>query len=741
MKKLNKIIFFFILTILPFKVLAYSISNTENININNLRITNLKFLVYSNYPSSSFGIMGNIQNNNDNDNTFNIKTTYYDKNQTLLATKINQITINPHDSISYRDLNNLNIIKNGYNVDDIASYQIEVENLKKTSNILPSQTYLYTNYDYIIDRYDVNIKVKEDNSLDIVETIDAYFNTYKHGIIRTIPIKNKIVRQDGSKYVNIAKIKDIQINNLYSSSKYGSDYQFKIGDENKEVIGPVQYVIKYTYALGNDKTKSYDELYYNIIGTEWDTIIGNVSFDITLPKEFDSSKLGFSKGKYGSTNSDNINYQVNGKNITGQYDGILSSGEGLTVRLELPEGYFLKQLDKAKIAYCILLIFPFIFTIISYLLWKKHGKDDEVVETVEFYPPNNFNSLEIGFLYKGTASNIDVTSLLIYLANQGYLKIEEIKILYKKNGFKITKLKEYTGNNENEKLFFDGLFECSSNKQVVTDKDLYNKFYLTTDEILHNINSSENKKKIFENTSFYQIVVVIMMILTFLLISIFPMYIYGNEGYIIVSLIFPSMGFIFASSILFNPNATIYINGVQTYSKVATVIFAIIFGFMFGGIPFLTVVLPILIIDTTYFIGYIIGIITIICMLLSFKFLKKRNAYGNEILGKIKGFKNFLETAEKPKLEQLVMENPTYFYDILPYTYVLNVSDKWIKKFETINIEAPSWYSGSDYFDMFTFNSFINSTMNSANSSMSSSSSSGGGISGGGSGGGGGSSW
>lgn len=39
----------------------------------------------------------------------------------------------------------------------------------------------------------------------------------------------------------------------------------------------------------------------------------------------------------------------------------------------------------------------------------------------------------------------------------------------------------------------------------------------------------------------------------------------------------------------------------------------------------------------------------------------------------------FLETAEKEKLEQLVFEDPKYFYNILPYAYVLGVSDKWIK--------------------------------------------------------------
>ncbi len=140
-------------------------------------------------------------------------------------------------------------------------------------------------------------------------------------------------------------------------------------------------------------------------------------------------------------------------------------------------------------------------------------------------------------------------------------------------------------------------------------------------------------------------------------------------------------------------------------------------------------------------------------MILLFKAMPKRTKYGNEMLGKIKGFKKFLETAEKQKLEAMVMENPTYFYDILPFTYVLGISNKWIEKFETISLQAPEWYDGYSSFSTASFGSFMNTTMQSVTSAMSSSpssgssggsssgGSSGGGSSGGGSGGGGGGSW
>ena len=56
------------------------------------------------------------------------------------------------------------------------------------------------------------------------------------------------------------------------------------------------------------------------------------------------------------------------------------------------------------------------------------------------------------------------------------------------------------------------------------------------------------------------------------------------------------------------------------------------------------------------------------------------------IIAKVMGFRNYLDVAEKNQIELLAEENANYFYDILPYAYVLNVSKKWIDKFDKKNI-------------------------------------------------------
>ena len=65
-----------------------------------------------------------------------------------------------------------------------------------------------------------------------------------------------------------------------------------------------------------------------------------------MPKEFDTTKVNFTVGKYGSTYYEDVKYTINGTTINGYvmpYSNntyALSSYEGLTARIELPEGYF-----------------------------------------------------------------------------------------------------------------------------------------------------------------------------------------------------------------------------------------------------------------------------------------------------------------------------------------------------------------------------------------------------------------
>jgi len=532
---------------------------------------------------------------------------------------------------------------------------------------------------YFFKSYDIQMEVTEDNTLNITETILAHFNVPKHGIYRKIPLSNNVNRADGTSGKTHAKVRGLKVSDNYSTSIENGNYVIQIGDENVTLTGDHEYKISYSYVMGQDIGEGYDELYYNLIGNSWDTYSENVTFSITMPKEFDESKLGFSTGVYGTAGTDDIEYYVNGNTISGRLTEKLSPYEAFTVRLELPEGYFYFNLKAYYTRLALMAAIPFICLSTVVLLWFKFGRDKKVVDVIEFYPPDGMSSLDVAFWKKGMVSSNDAIPLMIELANEGYIKICETAkksrlSVIKSNAFEIEYVKYYDGPDKNKKNFFAGLFETHKNR--VRQTDLEDRFYVHINRIISDENSLANRKRVYNAKSLY------MRILGW------------------------------AVSIL---------GGVAS---------ALIFMGTIGG--------------TEKFLAFAAGILISIAAFLFSFFIKQRTEKGYENLQKINGFKKFLETAEKERLETLVDENPEYYYNILPYAYVLGVSDVWTKKFESIALEPPHWYDGGT-FNRVMFWSFMNSTMSSAaqtmTSSPQSSSSGGGGFSGGGSGGGGGGSW
>ncbi|MBE5965114.1 MAG: DUF2207 domain-containing protein [Lachnospira sp.] len=604
---------------------------------------------------------------------------------------------------------------------------------------------VYESYPYYITNYDVNIEVSEDRVLYITETINTFFFEPRHGIIRNIPLRATIRRADNTKSYMRAKIKDINVNNAFSLSNQNGNKVIQIGLPDTTIIGPESYTITYTYDMGNDPLKDLDELYFNIIGTEWDTVISNATFTIKMPKDFDADKLGFSTGTEGSIGHSNLEYEVNGRTITGYTTADLNSFEGISIRLELPEDYFTETVDYFGL---IQRAVPLAAILIGFVLWAIWGRDTKYVAPISFYPPNGYNSAELGMIYRGKAGNKEVISLLVYLANQGYWDIEEIEkqgLFSSHKTFKITfKKKNYTGNNFVERDFFHGLYKLASydddtQQKYVTEDNLTNKFYITANKIIKDLNSKTNRATLFEKKKILPYTLLILsMMATYVFGFIIPAYHYHGE---LTLVLFTNLFTIIAIIVflnLFKPKE----------GNIVTNLFAIVWSLGFGGIPFCITIIPAVIGMGKLDIA-LTSVAALIILIIIYKFMPKRTPKGVQLLGEIEGFKTFLKTAEKARLEALVMEDPNYFYNILPYTYVLDVSDKWIEQFEGIVYDAPEWYHGVGAFSTVTFSSFMSHTMSTASSSMTSSpssssggsGSSGGGSSGGGGGGGGGSSW
>lgn len=548
-------------------------------------------------------------------------------------------------------------------------------------------TSIFADAGYVIDNYRVNIKVDNKNIYSVDENIRVDFLQPRRGIYRIIP------EEFNGKEI---KVTNIQTNVKTAAKDEGNYIYLRLGDPNRYLTGIKDYKIKYIYNIGWDRNSSYDEVYYNLIGNDWDTTIKKVEFSIELPKSFDSSKVNFTLGKYGSTNTSGVKWSVEGNTINGYTTVTLNPKESVTIALPLPEEYF--DFTDQKITYyvfkSVLYLIYLIIPSMALFLLKKYRYREEVVQTVEFYPPDNLTPTEMGYYIDGIIHSKDLTSLIFYWANKGYLKINELRKagLFTKDEFEIEFLKDTLDTEkEFEKYMYNALSAYKNSENRLNIKDLRNKFYKHIEkaaEILE-IDLIMNKKTLYSSKSL-RIGSSVRTSILFIVVASFGYFYYFGPG-----------------------------RGLDT-------IVTIIFG----------------------------GLSVLITLIISGK-IKNRTQYGNEILGRILGFKRFLETAEKRKLEMLLEENPSYFYNILPYTIVLGVSSIWADKFKDLVVEPPQWYGGPDIGNAFVLGAFMgsfNNTLSTFNDTMLSapkapsnfgggSSSMGGGSSGGGAGGGGGGSW
>ncbi len=109
-------------------------------------------------------------------------------------------------------------------------------------------------------------------------------------------------------------------------------------------------------------------------------------------------------------------------------------------------------------------------------------------------------------------------------------------------------------------------------------------------------------------------------------------------------------------------------------------------------------------------------IVSGIVKLIFAKFMPAKTAKGTDIYEKCLGFRMFLKTAERFRMQKLT---PEKFEMYLPYAIVFGVEKQWAKNFKDIYTKPPDWYGSKDPWTTFNTIYLVNSLsrMTSATSS------------------------
>jgi uncharacterized membrane protein len=75
------------------------------------------------------------------------------------------------------------------------------------------------------------------------------------------------------------------------------------------------------------------------------------------------------------------------------------------------------------------------------------------------------------------------------------------------------------------------------------------------------------------------------------------------------------------------------------------------------------------------------------------RYIPRLNKQGHILKEEWLGFKMYLETAERYRMQNLT---PETFEKYLPYAMIFGVEKQWARAFETLNMQPPTWYVGSN---------------------------------------------
>jgi uncharacterized protein (TIGR04222 family) len=81
--------------------------------------------------------------------------------------------------------------------------------------------------------------------------------------------------------------------------------------------------------------------------------------------------------------------------------------------------------------------------------------------------------------------------------------------------------------------------------------------------------------------------------------------------------------------------------------------------------------------------------------------MPRRTWRGVKLLVHLRGFQEFLERAEKDRLERLPADT---LHRMLPWAIALGVAEQWIHRFEGMKVDAPAWYRSAEPFSLTSYN-------------------------------------
>ena len=531
--------------------------------------------------------------------------------------------------------------------------------------------------------YDTQIEVMVDRSITVTEFIEVNVtgDKIKRGITRFLPTSRNLNEKSVQVKYEILEIEKNGVSEPYREADEGG-LMLYLGQ--RDVIlnpGVYQYKIKYRVPNQIGFFDTYDEIYWNAIGHDVQFEIEQASCRVMLPAGADLVQEAAYTGAYGQQ-GEAFSAKREGQVLDYRTTQSLQPGEGFTVAVAVGKGLIEAPGLMQRLGTLLLIILGSIFLFPYYIYtWWKHGRDPATPASYPLWDAPD--DLSAASISYVRKGSHESRSFTASIVHLAIQGYLKIEESVKK-GF-LSKKRQYDLIKLKES---DGDLPAEESQlmQMLFNFDDRVQILGKYDKHIESSYSTHRSSLSGQHRSFIK------------------------EGHNARFLVFPILITIIviaiAAILLFN----------SPYSSAASLGALVTFGLVA--------------IASMGIYGYLI---------------KKPTPEKLDLRARIKGFKMYLELAEKERLRLLnpPTMSPEHFEKVLPYAFALGVEHQWTEKFKTILEQAqyrPQWHNSSSpiYFSDHFGRNFTESVSAAATKpSDSGSGSGGGGFSGGGGGGGG----
>lgn len=602
-----------------------------------------------------------------------------------------------------------------------------------------------------------------DGSVEVLETVEVMAEgiDIRRGIYRDIP--TVMLSPSGSKIRSGLDVQAVTRDGQpepFRTERMGNFVRVWIGDSSSFISrGRHSYAITYTMTRMARSFADHDELYWNATGNYWIFPIVNSTARVILPQGAVISDLVAYTGPVGSTEQAVTITRNSDSTATFRTNRELGAGEGMSFAvkfqkgiLTLPTGLDALLIWLSDLREIVLPILGVVLVLAYNLIaWNKVGRDPPKGTIIPlFHPPKDFSPALTHYVHKWGFDKSGWTALtaaIFDLGVKGLVKIDNPK---KTLSVSTTGKEPEAALPTGEQLLFSYF---QSRGEVTVDKKTGPELEKKRGEFVSAI-ESENRSVWFRHNTGHAILGFVIAIAALAALVIFdvlePLWLFIGVVSGILLGVFGTVA------------STLWKGG--GFRKFFILLWVVIVGFNIfaGGLETFSR----LSVNTAALAALSIVLITVVFAVL----MHAPTIQGRKIMDQIDGFKLYLETAEKNRLN-INGEPPMSverFERILPYAIALGVEKPWSEHFEgelarnavsdvavSSGIYSPLWYSGGSSFSSGKISSAISAAATGMSAAMvaaqpvqasssgfsSGGGGGGGGFSGGGGGGGGGGGW